>query len=209
MGIDEEAHRGALPGPTVAVLGSGVDVPTPRRNAPLHREIEASGLVLSTFDPGTPAAPHHFPARNRVIAALARDIIVVEAAARSGALLTAGFGLDLGREVHAVPGPIDRPTSVGTNRLISDGASMISEITPAGPLAPHAPREPKDPDLRAFFHHVPARPASIDEVALDACLPVSETSVLLTRLQLQGFVARTSDGLVLRTPTALVAEEDP
>lgn len=200
LGVDAEAHRGALPGPTVAVLGSGVDVPTPTRNAPLYRDIVESGIVLSSFDPGTPAQAHHFPARNRLIAALAKDIIVVEATDRSGALITAGVGLDLGREVHAVPGPIDRPTSRGTNRLISEGASPVLEIGPVEGWSSEPRPQPRDADLRMFLVHVPERPATIDEVAARAAVTVAQASVLITRLQLQGFVSAAADGMILRTP---------
>ncbi|MGI9626143.1 MAG: DNA-processing protein DprA [Longimicrobiales bacterium] len=200
MGIDAEAHLGALPGPTIAVLGSGVDRPTPHRNRGIYQRILESGLVLSSFDPGAPAEAHNFPARNRIIAALAEEIIVVEAAARSGALITAEFGLDLGREIHAVPGPIDRQTSAGTNRLIADGASMIVGVDSSAPFSRPLEELHIDPDLRGFLAHVPEVPESLDVVALTAGVPISEALVFATRLQLEGLMSTTRDGLVLRTP---------
>ena len=144
MGIDAAAHRGALPGPTAAVLGSGVDVVSPPRNERLYREIVEKGVVVSEYNPGVRAEPHHFPTRNRLIAALASDVVIVEASRKSGALITAGMALDLGREVHAVPGPIDRPTSEGTNRLIADGAGVIVDTGWTTPACTPQPR-PRNP----------------------------------------------------------------
>ena len=130
LGIDAAAHEGALDagGLTVAVLGSGVDRPTPRAHSRLHARIVRSGLSLSEFLPGAPAARHHFPRRNRVIAALTSAVVVVEAGRRSGALITVDHALDLGRSVYAVPGPLDRPQSDGTNALIRDGAGVVTSV---------------------------------------------------------------------------------
>lgn len=127
-GIDTAAHRGALAadGRTLAVLGCGVDVVYPPENSALARAIEAQGALLSQFAPGTPPLPGHFPARNRTLAGLVLGVVVVEAAERSGALITAGFAGDLGRETFAVPGRITAPTSAGTNRLIQDGAKLVT-----------------------------------------------------------------------------------
>ena len=128
-GIDSAAHRGALRagGRTIAVLGSGVDVVYPPENRRLAKEIEASGAVVSQFEPGTPPLAGYFPARNRVIAGLSLGVVVVEAAEKSGSLITAGLAGELGREVMAVPGPLTSPTSVGAHRLIQDGAALIQD----------------------------------------------------------------------------------
>src|SRR5436309_10606234 len=117
-GIDAAAHRGALGagGRTVAVLPCGIDIVYPPEHRALARSIEARGALLSQFAPGVPALPGHFPARNRTLAGLALGVVVVEAADRSGALITAGFAGDLGREVFAVPGRIPSPTSAGAHR---------------------------------------------------------------------------------------------
>jgi DNA processing protein len=129
-GIDGAAHRAALArgGATAAVLGTGVDVAYPVAHRTLHRTITQRGVVLSEFPCGAKPAPGWFPRRNRIIAALARLTIVVEAGERSGASITANYANDLGRDVGAVPGPVDAPQSVRTNRLIQDGAHPI--LTP-------------------------------------------------------------------------------
>jgi DNA processing protein len=123
-GIDSAAHRGALRvgGRTLAVLGSGVDVIYPPENRRLAAEIVARGALVSQFAPGTPPLPQNFPTRNQVIAALSLAVVVVEAAERSGSLITARLAAELGREVLAVPGRITAPESRGANRLIQDGA---------------------------------------------------------------------------------------
>ncbi len=127
-GIDAAAHRGALDagGRTLAVLGCGIDVVYPPENRALARTIEAQGALVSQFARGAPALAGHFPARNRTLAGLSLGVVVVEAAERSGALITAGFAGDLGREVFAVPGRITSAMSAGTNRLIQDGAKLIT-----------------------------------------------------------------------------------
>jgi DNA processing protein len=126
-GIDTAAHRGALTagGRTIAVLGAGIDVVYPPENVALAREVAAHGALLTQFPPGTPPLPYNFPTRNRTLAALALGVIVVEAAERSGSLITAGFAGDLGREVFAVPGKITSPMSAGAHRLLRDGATLV------------------------------------------------------------------------------------
>ena len=126
-GIDTAAHRGALAagGRTLAVLGAGIDVVYPPENVALAREVAARGALLTQFAPGTPPLPRHFPTRNRTLAALSLGVVVVEAAERSGSLITAGFAGDLGREVFAVPGKISSPTSAGTHKLLRDGATLV------------------------------------------------------------------------------------
>jgi DNA processing protein len=126
-GIDTAAHRGALAagGRTIAVLGTGIDVLYPPENGPLAREVATRGALVTQFAPGTPPLPYNFPTRNRTLAALALGVVVVEAAERSGSLITAGFAGDLGREVFAVPGKITSPSSAGTHRLLRDGATLV------------------------------------------------------------------------------------
>lgn len=199
MGIDAEAHRGALPGPTAAVLGSGVDVVSPPRNERLYREIVERGVVVSEYAPGVRAESHHFPTRNRIIAALAREVVIVEASQRSGALITAGIALDLGREVLAVPGPIDRPTSEGTNRLIADGAGVIVDTGLEDAFVHGAP-PPEEPGLRELLEAIPAAPVTVEEVALAAGRPVEEVATSLTVLEIRGYLTPTRDGRVMRTP---------
>ncbi|HEX9377063.1 MAG TPA: DNA-processing protein DprA [Actinomycetota bacterium] len=126
-GIDTAAHRGALDagGPTVAVLGCGIDVAYPTRNRSLLARIAAAGAVVSEYPPGVPAQAFRFPARNRIVAALADALLVVEGAAGSGSMITADHALDLGRPVFAVPGPVTSPLSEVPLALIRDGAGLV------------------------------------------------------------------------------------
>jgi DNA processing protein len=133
LGIDSAAHAGAVEGggPTVAVLGGGADVAYPASRRSLHRALVADHLVVSEMPPGSPVRRWCFPARNRIIAALADVTIVVEAARRSGSLITAELALDLGRDVAAVPGPVLSWRSDGTNALLRDGATLIRDARDA------------------------------------------------------------------------------
>ena len=129
-GIDREAHEAALDcgGRTIAVVGCGIDVVYPHGHEALQERIAADGLLVSEFLPGEPPRSHHFPKRNRLIAALSRGVLVVEAAANSGAMRTVDSALELGRDVYAVPGPIGRETSEGTNQLIQSGATLVASV---------------------------------------------------------------------------------
>jgi DNA processing protein len=125
-GIDGVAHRAAGAARTIGVLGCGVDVFYPREHRTLQREIAREGLLLSELLPGAPPATFHFPRRNRMIAALGRGVVVVEAPHKSGALITAHDAIELGRFVFAVPGALDARSSAGTNELIHDGAVLVT-----------------------------------------------------------------------------------
>src|SRR5207247_3971778 len=174
-GIDAAAHRGALGarGRTLAVLGCGIDVVYPPENRALARAIEAQGALVSQFEGGVPALPGHFPARNRTLAGLSLGVVVVEAAERSGALITAGFAADLGREVFAVPGRITSATSGGTNRLIQAGSKLITCWQDVASELP----EPWRRMVRASSPttHDPSRPsAESDEGRMLALLTLDE-----------------------------------
>ncbi len=203
-GIDAAAHRGCLDvgGRAVAVLGSGIDVWYPTRHRTLGERILAGGgAVISEFGPGTPPEPWRFPARNRIISGLVGVVIVVEAAVRSGALVTARLALEQGREVFAVPGDLDRPTSGGTNRLIRDGAFPIVSLDELvedlelvlGP-APRRPAEPRGPGPL-----VGAVPMTISEIVAEAGRPVAEVVAELTRLEMAGLVVE-ADGRYAANP---------
>lgn len=129
-GIDTEAHRGALEGQgkTIAVLGSGLDIVYPTENKQLFEDICISGLVISEYQPLTVPEPGNFPMRNRIISGLSRGVIVVEARKKSGALITADFALEQGRDVFAIPGPITSKNSEGANNLIKQGARLVTCI---------------------------------------------------------------------------------
>ena len=128
-GIDAAASRGALRagGMTVGVLGNGIDVHYPAESRYLYDDVAAAGALISEYPPGTEPAKQHFPARNRIISGLSLATLVVEAPEKSGALITAETANEQGRDVFAVPGPIDAPASVGCNRLIRDGAGLVSD----------------------------------------------------------------------------------
>ena len=204
-GVDSVAHRAALgvEGRTVAVLGTGVDVPYPVGNAALHAEICGRGLVLSEHAPGERATAGSFPRRNRLIAALAQVTIVVEAGAKSGALITAAHALDLGRTVAAVPGPIDAPGSAGCNELLRDGAAVIASVADAVALLGLTPptRRP-DPalggDERAVWDALATGPLDMDALASRARLPARRCMSAVTALELAGSVECALTGEVRR-----------
>ena len=127
-GIDGEGHRGALEtdGKTIAVLGSGVDVPYPLENIELYKKIIEKGLVISEYIVGTKPEAGNFPARNRLVSGLAQGVVVVEAKINSGSMITVDFALEQGKNVYVVPGNINSPNSSGTNELIKSGAQLIT-----------------------------------------------------------------------------------
>ena len=132
-GIDVNAHKGAIEGPggTIAVLGCGIDRIYPRENAKMYDAIVSHpcGAIVSEWPLGAPATAWHFPARNRIIAGLSDGLVVVEAAKKSGSLISASYALEYGKEVFAVPGLITSPESVGCHRLIKDGAKLVAQAT--------------------------------------------------------------------------------
>ena len=216
FGIDAAAHAGALAagGVTVGVLACGVDVAYPPRHEALFARIGADGALVSEVPPG--AAPHRtrFLVRNRVIAALTRGTVVVEAALRSGALATARAAERLGRPVLAVPGPVTSPMSAGVHRELRSGALAVtcaSEVIEAvgvlgADLAPLAhgrtdPRDTLDPLSRRVLDGVPARrPATLDSVARTAGVVPAEAAAALGLLELAGFVRSGPDGWCLSRP---------
>lgn len=129
-GIDTFAHRGALDagGSTVAILGSGTDVCYPKENKYLYEEIKSKGCVISEYPPGTPPLARQFPARNRIISGMAKLVIVVEAQEKSGSLITMDYALEQGRDIYAVPGRITDCLSAGCNRLLAQGAGIITSV---------------------------------------------------------------------------------
>jgi DNA processing protein len=209
-GIDTAAHRGALAagGRTIAVLGSGIDVLYPPENRALAEQVAASGALLTQFAPGTPPLPAHFPARNRILAALALGVVVVEASERSGALITAGHAADLGREVFAVPGKITAETSRGAHGLIRDGATLVRDWNDIVQELPEhwrsAVRPPRPPaaDDGPRFEGEEARvltllrgdePQHIDALVARGGLSPARTAAALMALELAG-CARQLDG---------------
>ncbi|HQP06751.1 MAG TPA: DNA-processing protein DprA [Smithellaceae bacterium] len=154
-GIDSCAHRGALAanGRTIAVLGSGLDVIYPPENKKLFEAIVEQGAVISEYPPGTQPLPFHFPARNRIISGISYGVLVVEAGEKSGSLITAKLAMEQGREVFAIPGPIDSASSRGANHLIKQGAKLIDSVDDILeeilPQLERTAREPVSPDRKA------------------------------------------------------------
>lgn len=200
-GIDTAAHRGALEaaGRTLAVLGSGVDVIYPPENRGLVEAVTRRGAVISEFPMGTPPLSVHFPRRNRVIAGVSLGTAVVEAAEKSGALITAGCAGEFGREVFAVPGNVSSATSGGTNRLIQDGAKLVSgwedvvgELPEAWrrclrPVAA-APRPAAEGAEGALLGLLSDEPVGIEALIRSSGLSSGQVAALLTTLQLKGLV---------------------
>jgi DNA processing protein len=193
-GIDAEAHRGALEAaaPTVAVLGCGIDRDYPAAHRELARQVAATGLVVSEYAPGVEPAPWRFPARNRIIAGLCASTIVVEARERSGALITADFALEEGREVYAVPGEITSSLSVGSNALLRLGATPLThaaDVLESYGISEAVPPEPILGDgAAAVLERVRESPAGADELARATAFDASRLSVLLTELELAGVI---------------------
>ena len=194
-GIDAAAHRAALAagGRTVAVLGTGVDVAYPAGHRHLHMQIAEQGLLISEHPPGTRAFKGSFPRRNRIIAALAQVTIVVEAPARSGALNTAAHALELQRTVAAVPGPIDAPTSTGTNALLRDGAQVVGSIGDAlalaGLSAPSArPRVEPEGDERTVWLALADGSLGLEAIVAATRLPASRCLAAVSALEVSGAV---------------------
>lgn len=205
-GIDTVAHRAALDsgGPTIGVLGHGIDQVYPPQNRGLFARMRAEGLLITEFVPGEKPLAGNFPRRNRLIAALSEAVLVVEMGVKSGAQHTVGFALDLGRDVLAVPGPIGAATSLGTNQLIREGARMVTSIrevleeldgvssTPraAAPPAPAQSALPlRTPEEATVLEALGAgRRLHVDELAQGVALPTGRILPLLLEMELKGMV---------------------
>jgi DNA processing protein len=215
LGIDSAAHEGALEvgGPTVAVLAGGCDRPYPRSKSVVYRRIvgaadgHGGGAVVSEMPPGFVPFKWGFPARNRIIAGLAGATVVVEAAERSGSLITAEMAQELGRLVAAVPGPVTSTASGGTNALLRDGAALVRDAQDVldALLGPGAVRLAAGPDPaalapaeRALLERLGAAPTAPGTL-LHAGADVDRVLAGLAELELQGFARRTHGGAYVRT----------
>jgi DNA processing protein len=194
-GIDGVAHVAALDahGMTTAVLGTGADIAYPPSHRALHARIAANGLLLSELAPGAHSHGGSFPQRNRLIAALARLTIIVEAPSTSGALHTARFANELGREVAVVPGPIDAPQSEGSNLLMRDGAHPITSVADALSLMGLTPAvrtllDPEDADQARIWRALREGPADLDTLCHRSSLPVQRCLAAVTALELRGSI---------------------
>jgi DNA processing protein len=202
-GIDGEAHRGALEvsGRTTAVWGSGLNHVYPREHQKLAEDIAQRGLILSEFPPDYPPEPGFFPIRNRIISGLSQGVLIVEAQAKSGALITADLALEQGRDVYALPGPVSNQASEGPNRLIQQGAKLVQ--TPQDILEDYgvacrgaysepekAPSAVQEAEHAALLNFLRAGPLHIDELFRLAGLSYGDLTVLLLELEFQGLVSR-------------------
>ncbi len=203
-GIDSEAHRGALDagGVTVAVLGCGIDRDYPAANRDLARRIVEQGLIISEYEAGVEPAPWRFPARNRIIAGLCMATVVIEARERSGALITADFALEDGREVMVVPGEITSAVSAGSNALLRLGATPVTAA--ADVLEAYGielcvePPEMPGGLAGKVLERLGEAPASIDELARSTGVPPGDVAAALIELELSGR-ANEDDGVYRAT----------
>lgn len=205
LGIDTAAHTGALAvgGKTVAVLGCGLDVPYPKSNEGLAGRIGADGALVSEYRLGTLPEPFRFPARNRIISGLARGVLVVEAAQRSGSLITARLALDEGREVFAIPGRVDSVKSAGTHRLLQEGAKLVGGIDDIldelgwqtashGKGLPSVQQAPSaltlGPEERQVLALLDVYPKHIDSIITQARLGAAKVNEVLLLLEMHGMI---------------------
>ncbi len=199
LGIDTVAHRAAIDagGRTLAVLGSGVDQLYPPQNRGLATAIAGQGAIISDYPLGTRPEANNFPPRNRIISGLSRGVVIVEASERSGALITAQFAAEQGRELFAVPGNILHPGSLGCNRLIQQGATPLLSVddvleqlnmTRLSNLVEARRNVLTDPLEQTLLGQLSTQPSHIDDIMRSAALPVAQISGLLTVMELKGLV---------------------
>lgn len=211
-GIDTWAHEGALEagGKTVAVLGCGLDICYPPENRDLKERIREKGIIISEFPPGTSPMAQNFPRRNRIISGLSLGTLVVEAGEKSGALITAEFALEQGREVFAIPGSVSSPYSKGCHRLIKEGAKLVEKVEDILEELPFLP-EKKDKlfyqqqsifkgnpghqgqhqicqDEKILLENIPYEPVSLEDIIQLSQMPPSKVNFLLLELELKGII---------------------
>lgn len=202
LGIDAVAHTSAITsgGRTLAVLGSGVDQIYPLHNRQLGLSVMQQGAIISEYPPGTMPTPNNFPPRNRLISGLSLGVLVVEAAPKSGALITADFALEQGRDVFAVPGSVFSQRSDGTNQLIRNGALLVrhaDDVLEALNLQSAAVQQevaaviPESDEEATLLRLVEDEPRHIDEIQRDSRLPMPTVSATMALLELKGYVRQT------------------
>ena len=205
-GIDTAAQSRALhgDGKTVAVLGCGIDTCYPAENRDLFEKIGHEGLVITEYAPGEPPVPHHFPERNRIIAGMSRGVLVIEAAARSGSLITARFALEYGREVMAMPGSVLKTEHAGSNRLIKDGARLIDSVedvlaTCFAHIKPVAQKAVElDSSENKVYSLIGFEKIHADEVIERSGMDTKDVMAVLTRLTMRSIIAEAAGGFFVR-----------
>ncbi|WP_313704387.1 DNA-processing protein DprA [Massilia sp.] len=207
LGIDAAAHEGALEGmgATIAVVGTGADLFYPSRNRALGERIARDGCIVSEYPLGTPPTPGNFPRRNRIISGLSAGVLVVEAAAQSGSLITARVANEQGREVFALPGSIHAPLAKGCHALIRDGARLVEtvgeilEAMRVSPLAPDvASAPPSETECLGLLEQLGHEPVDIDTLLLRSGGSIGELSLGLLALEMAGMLERLPGGKVQR-----------
>lgn len=206
MGIDESAHKGAMEvgGETVAVFANGVDVAQPPKNGPLFERIREQGCLVSPFAIGAPALEYRFRPRNELVAAMALAVVVIEAPAASGALMTCGAAADLGREVFVVPGTIDRPTFRGSHNLIRDGATLVDD--PAQVLeslgisaVAESRRVAATSDVqKSILANLTVDPQAPEKIVSGLGLESSQVMAELTLMELEGLIIKSGSGYAIK-----------
>ncbi|MBE0447596.1 MAG: DNA-protecting protein DprA [Actinobacteria bacterium] len=204
-GIDTCAHWGAIEagGLTLGVLGCGSDIIYPPENRRLYKKIEVHGALISEYPPGTPPLAQHFPARNRIVAGMCQGVVVVEAGEKSGALITADFALDYGREVFAVPGHSRSHTSQGANRLIKQGAYLVETVDDIlGVLGIEQSLYPQTDALtqqeKEFLEALGWEARRLDEIIRQTGASIASTSAILLSLEIAGFIKKDLAGSFIR-----------
>ncbi|MBC7473785.1 MAG: DNA-protecting protein DprA [Candidatus Sericytochromatia bacterium] len=215
-GVDTEAHKCALKvenGYTIAVLGCGVDYIYPPENKKLYEEILEKGMIISEYSPGTHPDSWRFPARNRIISGLSKGVLIIEAAEKSGALITADFATEQGREVMAVPGEINNPMSKGTNNLIKQGANIVTDVIDvlellnwnivnnnsiSNNVAPHIENLNLSDGEKEVYIILNEIPQHLDLISDKLSLPLSEISSNLIMLELKQLVRQLPGKLFVR-----------
>ena len=217
LGIDAAAHRGALAAgcKTIAVTGNGLDSIYPARNKSLAGEIARHGAIVSEFPPGTPPLAANFPRRNRIISGLSVGTLVIEAAIRSGSLITARLAAEQGREVFALPGSIHNPMAKGCHRLIRDGASLVEtsadivkelasllgalDSTPDNPRPENKANDDEAAQIHPLFAHLGHDPVDIDTLVERSGLTAEQVSAMLLALELHGSIEALPGGRYCRS----------
>lgn len=206
-GIDTYAHKGALEGnaPTIAVLGGGINKCFPSFNKDLLEEISENGCVISEYPPNTTPKPAYFPQRNRIIAALSKIVIVIEAGERSGSLITANMALDFGKDIFALPGNVDNILSSGTNALIKDGAYIITTLENVDDILLDLKIKFTDNNKEEYFKNekitvandekkvydcIHLEPISFDELFAKLDMELKDVQYILTMLEMQGLIKK-------------------
>lgn len=233
LGVDAAAHEGALSveGATIAVCGTGLDRVYPASNRQLAKAIAGSGLLISEFSPGTQAQRENFPRRNRVISGMSLGVLVVEAALKSGSLITARLAMEQGREVFAIPGSVHNPLARGCHRLIRDGAKLVeqaddileeiadqlagqipavvaqppSNMDNAAPTAPeNGAQSPLDEDYQQLLQAMGHAPVAVDTLVQRSGLTAETVSSMLLILELEGRVSSAPGGAYIINPSGVV-----